>query len=202
MSACHSSKNASSSYVATDGNGWHDVYMPVKVKLTSPMSMSLSGRATMVRDSLIYMSMRVFGMEVAVMNMTGDSVMFVDKYHKYLFSESLDKVMGSHKLSIGDIQNIALGLQSGSNNKLTFNNPESDKPVTITFADFYNTPAGNIAQTISIEAPLSKNDVNADVLWSANSADWNTGRTANYVAPDKNYKRVSIDAVLKMFKKM
>lgn len=204
MSACHSSKSASTYVSSTNGEQWHDVYMPVKVKLSSPKSMSLSGRATIVRDSLVHLSMRVLGMEVAVVNMTNDSVMFIDKYHKYLFSESLNSVMGSHKMTLGDMQNIMFGLTANmsSDHKLTFNNPGSEKPVTVEFDDFLNTPAGNIAQTVDVEAQLSKSEIDAQLLWSANSAEWNTGRTVDFVSPDKGYKRVSIETVLKMFKSM
>lgn len=200
MSSCHSTR----SNVATLADGsWHDVYMPVKVKLNSPMSMSLSGRATIVRDSLVNISMRVLGMEVAVVNMTSDSLIMVDKYHKYLFAESLGKIMGSHKLSLGDIQDIMLGLNSNSPlNQLSFNNPGSEKPVVATFSDFLSTPAGNLAQTVTVDAPLNKTDVQAQLIWSAESAKWNVYPETNFVTPSKGYKTVSIDKALSSFKNM
>jgi hypothetical protein len=200
MSSCHSSRNVAT---LAAGTQWHDVYMPVKVKLTSPMSMSLSGRATIVRDSLVNVSMRVLGMEVAVVNMTPDSVVFVDKYHKYLFAESLHSLMGSHNLSLGDIQDIILGLKPNAPlNQLSFNNPGSEKPVTVSFSDFVETPAGNISQTVAVEAPLSKSEVAAELIWSASSAEWNSGRTVDFVTPSKGYKRVTVQNALNSFKNM
>jgi hypothetical protein len=200
MTACHSSRNATT-YAA--GGTWHDVYMPVKVKLNSPSSMSLSGRATIVRDSLVNLSMRMLGIEVAVVNITPDSLMLVDKYHKYLFSESLQSVMGSHKISLGEIQDIMLGLNSNAPlNKLTFNNPGSEKPVEVTFGDFADTPAGKVAETVTLTAPLKKTDVEAQLMWTTGSATWNSGRTVDYATPVKGYKRVTLDSALKMFKSM
>jgi hypothetical protein len=107
-------------------------------------------------------------------------------------------------MTLGDMQNIMFGLtaNTSSDHKLTFNNPGSEKPVTVEFDDFLNTPAGNIAQTVDVEAQLGKSEIDAQLLWSANSAEWNTGRTVDFVSPDKGYKRVSIETVLKMFKSM
>jgi hypothetical protein len=199
MTACHSSRN-----IATTADGtWHDVYMPVKVKLSSPMSASLSGRATIVRDSLVNLSMRVLGMEVAVVNITPDSLVLVDKYHKYVFSESLQKIMGSHKITLGDMQDIMLGLNNNAPlNKLTFNNPNSDKPVTVTFSDFADTPAGKIAETVTLSAPLKKSDVQAQLLWTTSSATWNSGRSVDFTTPVKGYKKVTLEDALKTFKTM
>jgi hypothetical protein len=200
MSACHSSRNAAT---LAAGAEWHDAYMPVKVKLNSPMSMSLSGRATIVRDSLVNVSMRVLGMEVAVVNMTPDSVVFVDKYHKYLFAERLQTLLGSHQLTLGDIQDIILGLKPNAPlNQLSFNNPGNEKPVTVTFSDFVDTPAGSIAQNVALSAPLNKSEVDAELIWSASSATWNSGRTVDFVTPSKGYKRVSIQNALNSFKNM
>ena len=60
---------------------WHDLYIPVSVELRKPVAMSVSGRVTMVRDSAIFVSMRVFGMEVATIYANTDSVTVADKYH-------------------------------------------------------------------------------------------------------------------------
>lgn len=59
---------------ASEGGSWHDVVLPVKLSLKSPTSFSLGGRATIVRDSVVYMSFRVLGFEAAVLNVTADSV--------------------------------------------------------------------------------------------------------------------------------
>lgn len=62
--------------LAPEGGTWHDMTLPVKLSLKSPTSFSMGGRATIVRDSVVYMSFRVLGFEAAVLNVTADSVFF------------------------------------------------------------------------------------------------------------------------------
>lgn len=95
--------------LATSYSPWHDVYMPVSLTLKRPISMGVSGRATMVRDSLIHISLRMLGIEVAVAHVTPDSVWLVDKYHKYLCSAPTSAITGANNLSLGDLQDMLLG---------------------------------------------------------------------------------------------
>ena len=88
---------------------WHDVHMPINLSMQAPDGMSISGRATMVRNEEIYISLRVMGFEAAVIYANTDSVYFVDKYHKYAFGESFKSLMGSSGLTIGNLQDLILG---------------------------------------------------------------------------------------------
>lgn len=88
---------------------WHDVYMPISLDLKRPVSMGISGRATMVRDSLIHISLRMLGFEVAVAHVTPDSVWLVDKYHKYVCSAPTSAITGANNLSLSDLQDMLLG---------------------------------------------------------------------------------------------
>ncbi|MDE6540993.1 MAG: DUF4292 domain-containing protein [Muribaculaceae bacterium] len=88
---------------------WHDVQLPVKATLRSPANLSASGRLTMVCDSLVHLSMRVLGMEVAVVRMTRDSVHVYDKFHRYLFAESIRAVQARTGLTLADMQCALLG---------------------------------------------------------------------------------------------
>ena len=88
---------------------WHDVQMPVRATLRSPMSFSASGRLTMVRDSLVHISMRVLGMEVAVLRATRDSVMVLDKFHRYMLCESMDALTARTGMTLLDVQCALLG---------------------------------------------------------------------------------------------
>lgn len=179
---------------------WHDVYMPVRVSLRSPMSLSLSGRATLVRDSAIHISLRFLGIvEVAEINITTDSVFMVDKHHKYLFAEPLQKVLGKHQLTIGQMQDIMLGTALGEASELTFNNPGSDKPVTVAFSGYTASPAGNIARQVTVSAPVNRYNVNASLEWSVDKARWDTGRTVNFTPP-AGYRRVTLDNALEMLR--
>lgn len=202
LAACHpTSKTAVDNRPDRTGR-WHDVYMPVRVSLSSPANISLSGRATIVNDSLINISMRVLGMEVAVMHCTADSVWLADKYHKYAFAESKQKVLGSHDMPLSELQNIMLGIDQNGRNSLVFNNPANGSEVRITFGDRTVTPAGNASGQISIYAPLDKGHVDAGVTWNLRDADWNTYRRVSFTPPGKGYRYFTAADVLGMLKAM
>lgn len=95
--------------VASGNKPWTELNVPVKVALRSPMKLSVSGRVYMRRDKDIYMSLRVFGMEVANMYVNADSVYVADKYHKYYIAEPIGSVFAGASLTIGDIQDALLG---------------------------------------------------------------------------------------------
>ena len=95
--------------VAAGNTPWTEMNVPVKVALRSPMKLSVSGRVYMRRGKDIYMSLRVFGMEVANMYVNHDSVFVADKYHKYYIAEPIGSVFAGASLTIGDIQDALLG---------------------------------------------------------------------------------------------
>lgn len=197
-----SSTTASQSTAYTDIKAtadWQDIQIPVRVNLEKPMSFSMSGRATMLRDSLINISMRVLGMEVAVINLNSDSLFLVDKFHKYYFAEPLQDILGSHKMSVGQIQDLILGTAVGEPTDLTFNNPGSSEPVHVKYADFVNTAVANIASTIAITAPVTDKEVDATLQWSADKAKWNSGASVRFKSPDKtSYSRIPLADVLRI----
>lgn len=203
--------NVTATVTADSPRQWRDVYMPVKVSLKSPMSMSLSGRATMVRDSLINISLRFMGfVEVAEINITADSVVMLDKHNDYMFAEPLQAVMGSHNITVGQMQDIILGCAvpgsvpgaDRSENQLAFGNPGSDKPLTVTYSDFADTPAGQLAQLITVQAPVKSTDVTATIDWNLKSAKWNSGRKTRFITPSKGYKRITMSNAMRMLKSM
>lgn len=61
VGGCRSAKQTE----ASAGREWTNVSMPVKVRVTQPQKMTLSGTATMVRGEYVFISLRVFGFEVA-----------------------------------------------------------------------------------------------------------------------------------------
>ena len=88
---------------------WHDLQVPMRATLRSPMNMSASGRLTMVRDSLVHISMRVLGIEVAVLRVGRDSVHVFDKFHRYYAAESMAALSRRTGLTLADVQCALLG---------------------------------------------------------------------------------------------
>lgn len=202
LASCHSSQSASPApgrlHSVSQGS-WHDVYMPVKVSVDKPINQSLTGRATMVRDSMVHISMRMLGFEVAVMHIENDTMWVIDKFHKYRFVESLDKILGKHKMSLGALQDIILGIGEGDMRQ--FDNPASQRTVTITYDDRAITPAGSVAANVDINAPMQRDDIEANLTWGLDDAQWEKPRDIKF-SPPRGYRMVTIDDVLKALKAM
>ncbi len=144
MVGCRSSKSTSSpdydktvtdatanyNTMITDYHDWSDVSMPVKVSIKKPSGMSVSGRARIVRGESIYISFRVFGMEMAQLYVDNDSIHASYKLKKLYISESLAAIKGDFPLSLDNIQDMLLGqafllgdkrLDSSDINRLSLN---------------------------------------------------------------------------------
>ena len=74
---------------------WHDVRMPMRATLRSPMSLSASGTMTMVSGELI--------------RATPDSIYLIDKFHRYLVAEPMAAVTARTGLTLPDMQSLLLG---------------------------------------------------------------------------------------------
>lgn len=94
---------------ATTDNDWTAVTMPVKLAMLSPVSASMSGRATLVRDKSMYISLRVLGMEVAYLYADSDSVFAADKVHRMYLAEDMASLSDSYGVSLSNIQDMLLG---------------------------------------------------------------------------------------------
>lgn len=95
--------------LASTYSQWETLNVPFSFRCSRPMSLSASGRATMVRDKWIYLSMRMLGFEIASVYVSSDSCIVADKYHKTLITEPLDALTARTGLTVGDLQDILLG---------------------------------------------------------------------------------------------
>ncbi len=97
------------SVMAADYQPWQSVYSSFKLRLSSPLSFSFSGRATMVRDRSLHLSLRVLGMEMAVLHADTDSLWLVDKLHKVMCAMPLASLTDRTGITLGNVQDILLG---------------------------------------------------------------------------------------------
>ena len=95
--------------LAENYSPWETFYVPFSMRISSPVNLSVSGRASMVRDEYIFLSMRMFGMEVATLYVDADSAFFADKYHKVLVAEPFAALSARTGLTLGDMQDILMG---------------------------------------------------------------------------------------------
>ena len=134
MSSCRSSKSATTTSSTTSSSNvnieeihsnimlsskldsvgalyhsWNDVELPVDLELISPNEFSVSGRATMVKDKSIYISIRVFGFEAANIYINNDSIHATYKMGKIYIADDVRKLLKGYPVNVGDLQNILLG---------------------------------------------------------------------------------------------
>lgn len=88
---------------------WSDLYVPFTLKLTSPMNFSLSGRATMVRGRSVKLSLRMLGMEIAMLYADNDSVWLIDKVNRICCSTAINRLTGNNSFNITNLQDMMLG---------------------------------------------------------------------------------------------
>ncbi len=102
-------RSAITSQLAESYKDWTDLYIPLKLELSKPIDFSLSGRATMIRNKSIHLSVRILGLEMAVAHITEDSVWLVNKYDKYVCAAPTSSIFGENKFTLSDIQDVMLG---------------------------------------------------------------------------------------------
>lgn len=88
---------------------WQDVSMSVKCKIRAPKSMSVSGKAVMVRAEEVRISMRMLGFEVAGLYIDRDSAYIYEKLNHTMIVEPMSKLQELSGLTLSDLQDILLG---------------------------------------------------------------------------------------------
>lgn len=88
---------------------WHDLRVPVELKLRKPAGVSISGTMSMVRDSVVHLSFRFLGMEVLTAMATPDSIFASYRLDKVYFAESTASLLRGFPAGVGDLQNLLLG---------------------------------------------------------------------------------------------
>ena len=88
---------------------WSDVTMSFRCNLRSPKSISVSGKATMIRGSEIKLSLRMLGFEVAGLYANSDSIYVYEKLNHTMIVESMDRLTAATGLDINGVQDLLLG---------------------------------------------------------------------------------------------
>lgn len=129
MTACGSSKNttsAPSSSLYSDNDttylllkhlvnatskykNWEDVVIPLEMSLSQPKNLTISGRATMIKDKSLFISIRALGFEVATLYANTDSIYASYKLNKIYIAEDIKKFLTNYPITIGNLQDLLLG---------------------------------------------------------------------------------------------
>ena len=168
LTGCRTTKTATSTQ---EESHWSDLYVPVKLELTEPARMSISGRATMVRDRSIYLSLRMIGMEVATVYVDTDSIFATEKLHKQMLAVDFDKTLGG-KLSVGELQDLLLGDPGKAVKKL---------PSALSYEVEDQGTGGNV--TVNLRVTAGKKTYVGRLIWDMGAAQFNTGTPRQWKRP-------------------
>ncbi len=97
-------------------NGWSTMSVPVSIDVEQPMSLAMSGHMVMERNKRVYLSMRVFGFEVAQLNLTPTTaVALVKQGDRMVVEAPIETLMAMHDVSFSTLQEALLGNQEAIN---------------------------------------------------------------------------------------
>lgn len=192
---------------------WTDVYVPVTLELEAPAQFGISGRATLVRDSLIHLSLRKMGMEVAVVSIDADSVVFVDKYHKMYVAEPLSALAPVSLLTVGRLQSVLLGRPFSADGAwygTVCAAPDSsmamgsislvisdENQIDFNYYDIVGTVAGPTPAKVQMLAFTTLANAAATVKWQFDKAKWDSGRRPS-VKIGGDYSRIEGASLINM----
>ena len=122
LPACHTQRQTSSpapteTTAAVDGYRsmveaylpWQRLRVPFTLKLLAPQKVSIGGTATFERSKGIHKSMKMFGMEVAVLQVDADSLTVVEKMNKQYLTIPVASALGGLDASVDNIQDLLTG---------------------------------------------------------------------------------------------
>ena len=186
MAGCKTSRQP-----ATATFDWQRAEIPFKLNV--PLAVKPSGKAWMVRDSSIYLSVRVFGMEMMSFYANNDSAFLYDKTKNTLVCGPLGKhpVTGD-RLNAGTLQNLMLGID--------LNTPRID--LKVHSFDFVITPLAyskvandQLVETWQIRMiELTRQlATEASLTWNYSQVNWQPDHVQQWKRPSKPKQTLGID---------
>lgn len=95
--------------VASTYMDWNDIVVPVELNLVQPKEFSITGKATMVKDESIYISIRFLGFEAANIFINNDSIYATYKMGRIYLAENIKNLAKGYPIKLSDIQDMLLG---------------------------------------------------------------------------------------------
>lgn len=132
--------------LSRDYGSWQNARLPMTIRLRSPKQISINGVVTMERGKSILMSLRFLGMEIAVVYITPDSILAMDKYNKRYVREALAQFLGGVPVTLSNVQDLLMGraFTLGTNDLVADNLPTADFDLLDNGAGWVYAPSGSL----------------------------------------------------------
>lgn len=164
---------------------WTNVYLPMKVEILSPRQFSLSGRATMVRGSSIYVSMRVFGFEVGSAYVDSSMAYVTLKQPERLCIEQpVAELMRRHGITITQLQDAMLG--------------SPDALASLPKSVKWSLDSSDSEAVLTLAATVGGKQLAVRLTSQLRSAQWNQESVRQWSAPGSDYRRLSPESLTKL----
>lgn len=187
ITSCGTKKQA----VPVRDTSWHTLSVPVKLSTTSPLRVSMSGKAFLVNDSLINVSVRLLGMEVGGVRVTADTITCLDRFHGYILEVPMAEITKSTGLRLMDIQDILLGKQELPAN--------IKKYITLTVKEA--AEPGLCPQSVNVKAIGKDREIAGTITYTPNKAEIDKGNAPKWKRP-KDYQAISYEQLLDILREI
>lgn len=186
--SCRAKKEVTGSETITqEETKWKNVTVPVKLELLEPQRLTLSGRATMVRGEYVYISMRMLGFEVGQIYLTPQEAdVVVKQINKMWIQEPIGDKFSRVGTPFAVIQEAILG-EPDAISRL----PEK---LDLTVGGTRETPV------LTLRIAKDKQTVLGRMTIYLDDARWDEPAPAGFVTPGKEYTRLGIKDLQKIFK--
>lgn len=225
--SCHSTRQVVTTPPVGDGQqtttsttttvpaAWTTMQTGGNVTINAGKKLSSGMQMRMVRDQVIYISLRpLLGIEVGRLIVRADSVFAIDKLHKRYVAEDVSLITGGVPLTVGMLQDAFLGREFkadlGSRFSCDFShdaagqvsslnvhyNGRSQATYQVNYADVKYTLGGPVAHEVSIATQIKGKDLMLDL--SYNNIAWNSQLKVDTTIP-KGYTRIDGKQLFSIF---
>lgn len=191
---------------------WSSISFSGKTTISIPEKHSASVKIFMVRDSMIHASLRMYGVEGAIISMTEKSVAIYDKVNGIYSEAPFSTLMGHSHISLSDLQNIICGsffpsdsvagsliLNDKTNfpEKIRFVSPRVD--TNVNYSRWENTPKGYLpARVEAFLKNFNGRHCKINLKLSIGSVRYDTGRVPVWRIA-RNIRAVDFDQLINIF---
>ncbi len=186
--SCRSKKEVTGTEtIAQEEVKWKNVSVPVKLELLEPQRFTLSGRATLVRGEYVYISMRMLGFEVGQIYLTPQEAdVVIKQINKMWIQEPVTDAMTRLGVPFTVLQEAMLGEPTAISRL-----PEK---LGLTVGGTQETPV------LTLRIVKGKQTLLGRMTLTLADARWDEPSPAGFVAPGKEYTRLGIQDIQKIFK--
>ncbi len=181
LSSCRSKKSAveTNTQISAEEATWKNVTVPVRLELLEPQKISFSGRATLVRDEYVYISVRMLGFEVAQLYVSPtEADVVIKQINKMWIQEPIGEKFARLNLPFQVLQEAMLGEPKAIE--------RLPKNLDLTVSGTKTSPV------LTLKAGAKGKSVTGRMTLSLSEAQWDSTRPATFSAPGSDYKKTNL----------